>query len=209
MTGRETTHRGIGAMPVKAVMASALALVLAGCVNLGGKVPGQLIGLTPTAMTAAGAQASGKLADALVVLDPEADRRLDVQRVMVQVDDTSVAYLKDVAWVERPSRQFRHLLAETLRARGGRLVLEAGAEAPRARQTISGRLVDLGYDARSRSAVVRFDAMYDDGTGTVSTRRFESAVSGISPEVRSVAPALNRAANEVAKAVADWVAEQK
>ena len=181
------------------------ALALAGCVSLGGKAPRQLIGLTPTAMAAAGANASGKLADALVVLDPEADRRLDVPRVAVQVDDTTVAYLKDVSWVERPARQFRHLLAETLRARGGRLVLEAGDEAPKANHTLSGRLVDMGYDARSRSVVVRFDAMRDDSSGTVTTQRFEAVVRGVAPEARAVAPALNRAANDVAKAVADWV----
>lgn len=186
-------------------MVTVAAIALAGCVSLGGKAPKQLIGLTPLSMAAAGANASGKLADALVVIDPEADRRLDVPRVAVQVDDTTVAYLKDVSWVERPARQFRHLLAETLRARGGRLVLEAGDEAPKARQTLSGRLVDMGYDARSRSVVVRFDAMREDGNGMLTTQRFESVVRGIAPEARAVAPALNRAANDVARAVADWV----
>jgi cholesterol transport system auxiliary component len=186
-------------------MVTVAAIALAGCVSLGGKAPKQLIGLTPLSMAAAGANASGKLADALVVIDPVADRRLDVPRVAVQVDDTTVAYLKDVSWVERPARQFRHLLAETLRARGGRLVLEAGDEAPKARQTLSGRLVDMGYDARSRSVVVRFDAMREDGNGMLTTQRFESVVRGIAPEARAVAPALNRAANDVARAVADWV----
>lgn len=180
-------------------------LLLGGCVSLGGKPPKQLIGLTPATTAPAGELPGTTMGDAIVVLDPEAERRLDVQRVPVQVDDATIAYLKDATWVERPARQFRRLLAETIRAKGKRLVVEAGDASELGKTTLGGRLLDMGYDARSQSVVVRFDAMRTEVGGAVMSRRFEATVSGVSPKTESVAPALNKAANEVAAQVADWV----
>ena len=180
-------------------------LLLGGCISLGGKAPKQLIGLTPEATAPAGDMGATALRDALVVLDPEADRRLDVQRVPVQVNDSTIAYLQDATWVERPARLFRRLLAETIRAKGKRLVVEAGDTAEGGKTTLGGRLLDMGYDARSQTVVVRFDAMRWDGAGNVVSRRFEASVPGVAPKAETVAPALNRAANQVAAQVADWV----
>lgn len=181
------------------------AAALSGCISLGGKAPKMLIGLTADERPAAGAMPGGARTDALVVLDPEAGRKLDVLRIPVQVDDARIAYLTDVTWVERPARLFRQLLAETIRARGKRLVMEAVEEGANAKTTLGGRLVDMGYDARGQAAIVRFDAIRSDGKGGVEVRRFEAEVPGVSAEAESIAPALNRAANEVAKQVADWV----
>ena len=191
--------------PMKLAAIVAAPLLLAGCLNLGGKVPKQLIRLTPAVTAPAGEMASATLHDALVVLDPDADRRLDVQRVPVQVDDATIAYLKNATWVERPSRQFRRLLAETIRARGKRLVIEQGDASEGGKSVLAGRLLDMGYDARTKSVVVRFDAMREDPAGNTASRRFEATVPGVSPKVDSVAPALNKAANDVAAQVADWV----
>ncbi len=184
---------------------AAMMLALSGCISLGGKAPKMLIGLTADQSPAAGALTGGAQTDALVVLDPEAGRKLDVLRVPVQVDDAQIAYLQDVTWVERPARLFRQLLAETIRARGKRLVLEAGDESAVAKTTLGGRLVDMGYDARAQSVVVRYDAIRSDGKGVVQLQRFEATVPGVSATPESIAPAINRAANQVAKEVADWV----
>lgn len=194
--------RGIRKAPTLAALVL-LSGTLAGC--LGGKPPKNLITLTPAATAPAGALGSGKLADAIVVLDPQADRRIDVARIPVQEDDSKLSYLKDVAWVERPVRQFRHLLAETVRAKTGRLVLEEVDEQAGAKLRLGGRLSDMGYDARSRSVVVRFDAMREDAQGNVVSRRFEATVPGVEPKPEQVAPALNKAANDVAQQVADWI----
>jgi cholesterol transport system auxiliary component len=180
-------------------------LLLAGCISLGGKTPDQLIRLTPEATAPAGDMGSADVQNALVVLDPEADSRLDVQRVPVQIDDSTIAYLKDATWVERPARQFRRLLAETIRAKGKRIVVEAGDATEGGRSILAGRLLDMGYDARSQSVVVRYDAVREDPGGHVSSRRFEATVPGVAPNVEAVAPALNRAANDVAAQVADWI----
>ncbi len=182
-----------------------LAILLAGCISLGGKAPKVLAGLTAEQSPAAGAMIGGPTAEALVVLDPEAGRKLDVLRIPVQIDDARIAYLTDVTWVERPARLFRQLLAETIRARGKRLVLEGGDEGLTSKTTLSGRLVEMGYDARSQSVVVRYDALRADGKGAVEARRFEAVVPGVAATAEAVAPALNRAANQVARQVADWV----
>lgn len=180
------------------------ALALSGCVSLGAaKPPKVLLDLTPSASVAAGTGASAGSASAIAVLQPSADQKLSVTRVPVQVTSSTVAYLKDAVWVDRPAHLFQQLLAETLRAKGGHVVLE-GDVASAATQ-LGGRLIDMGYDARSQSAVVRFEAVKRGKDGTVETRRFEDVIPGISAEAAPVAAALNEAANKVAGEVADWV----
>ena len=83
-------------------VALAMVVVLPGCVSLGGKAPDMLIMLTPDESAPAGPMAGGQADNAIVVLDPDADRRIDVDRVPVQINASSVAYLKDAVWVERP-----------------------------------------------------------------------------------------------------------
>ena len=185
----------------KALIAASF-IALSGCVSLGPKVPETLLALTPTAAPPAGSGTSGTLANALVVMEPSAEARLAVTRVPVQIDDANVAYLQKTMWVERPSRLFQRLLAETIRARGTRLVIEGDPSAGASH--LSGRLLDMGYDARTRSAVVRYDAVREAG-GKVETKRFESVVPVTEAEAKYVGPALNEAANAVAKQVADWV----
>ena len=187
------------AVPLTAV------LLLGGCLSFGGKVPEQLISLTSARTAPAGATTSGRMADALIVLDPDTDRRIDVLRVPVQVDDATVAYVKDATWVERPARQFRRLLAEAIRAKSGRLVVEGEDAEIAGKDMLSGRLLDMGYDARNQSVVVRYDALRELPDGTVRTRRFEEVVPGVAAEGKAVGAALNRAANAVALQVADWV----
>lgn len=188
--------------PIAIVLATSF-IALSGCVSLGPKVPDTLLALTPTAAPAAGSTTSGTLASALVVMEPSAEARLAVTRVPVQIDDANVAYLQKTMWVERPSRLFQRLLAETIRARGSRLVIESDPGAGALH--LSGRLLDMGYDARTQAAVVRYDAVKEIG-GRVETKRFESTVPVTEAEAKYVGPALNEAANAVAKQVADWVA---
>lgn len=189
-----------------AALAAFATLALGGCISLGQDVPPQLLTLTPGATAPAGAATSGRLADAIVVLEPETDQRLAVQRVPVQVDDATIAYLKDATWVERPARLFQTLLAETLRARGGRLVFAGNDINARGASLLGGRLSEMGYDARTRAVTVRFDALRQNGDGTVVTRRFEAVEQNVEPKAEQVGPALNAAANAVATQVAEWVA---
>ena len=183
-----------------------VALALGGCVNLGtGKPPEHLIRLSSEAPVAAGPAVSGKGAGVLVVAEPEADRVLAVQRIAVTVNATDVAYLKGAAWAERPTRLFRALLAENLRAGGKRLVIEDDTDAPAGARRIEGKLLALGYDARSHAVVVRFDALLRGPDGSVALRRFEVVQPHVRPQAKPVAAALNHAANQLANQVAEWV----
>lgn len=188
------------------LLAATAVMTISGCVSLGTKPPDQLLKLTPQESAAVGATASAKLTDAIVVVDPETDRGLDVLRVPVTVDASSVAYLKDALWVEKPSRQFRSLLAETLRARTGQLVIEGGDFEVTGKTIVGGRLIQMGYDAPKSAVVVRFDAVRSErGDGPLQTKRFEAVVNGVDAKAAAVGPALNQAANDVARQVADWV----
>lgn len=186
-----------------------LPLALSACVSLGGgggKGPATLLTLTAAQSAPAGSAASSSAAEALMVMEPETDQSLAVLRVPVQVDDASIAYLQGAIWVEKPARLFRALLAETLRAKTGRLVLEdSQASVPVGGVRLSGRLITMGYDARSGSVVVRFDAIRTAPNGEVQTKRFEAVVSGVAPLAAEVGPALNKAANDVAGQVAAWM----
>jgi len=184
----------------------ALAL-LGGCVRLGTReAPASIITLTSTSSVPAGAMFDGPAARAVLVMEPETDKRLAVLRVPVQVNDVQVAYLQNVQWVERPARLFRALVAEELRAKGGRLVIEDDQPAAGIETRLSGRLLEMGYDARSGNVVVRYDALLTVPGGGLATHRFESVIKHVKPKPREVGPALNRAANDVAAQVAGWVA---
>jgi len=188
-------------------LAAALALGLSGCVSLGGggKAPPTMMRLSATQSAPAGAALSGKVSDAIVVLDPETDRSLAVTRVAVQVDASNVAYLQNAVWVERPAHMFAALVAETVRAGGKHLVFTADEAVTSSGTRLGGRLTAFGYDAREQSVVVRYDAVWTAPGGSVSTKRFEAKVPGVSAKPGQVGPALNRAANQVAAQVAEWL----
>jgi len=192
----------------------ATSLALTGCVSLGGagEPPASLLTLTASASAPAG---SGVVAGAegskgtIAVRIPEVPAKLDVIRVPVTVSATEIAYLQDAVWIEKPARLFRRLLGETLRTASGDaqtlLVLDT-ADAPlRPNQSLRGTLIEMGYDPSNSSVVVRYDAVHTLDDGRVRSQRFEAREDGIAPVAASVAPALNTAANTVAKDVAAWV----
>ena len=188
----------------KVLIPALMALPLAGCISLGAEPPEALLTLTPAQAAPAGFATNGPAAAALAVLEPSASQRLNVTRVPVQTTDSSLAYLKDAVWVERPARLFQNLLAETIRAKGNRLVIREGDLGQNAVTTLSGQLLDMGYDVATGSVVVRYDGVLQRPDGQVQTRRFESRVPAAADAV-SVGPALNPPANQVASEGADWV----
>lgn len=192
--------------PILRVMtATAATLALAGCLSLGPKVPDQLINFTPREVAAPGTSSSGAVTDAIFVFEPEVEDRLDVNRLPVQIDATSVAYLEDATYVDRPARLFQHLVAETLRARRGGLVVEGEDPGITVRTRLYGRLVEAGYDVRTSSVVFTYDAVAVSPDGTMRQRRFGSTIPGIAAEAAAVAPAMNEAANNVAGEVSGWL----
>lgn len=180
-----------------------------GCVSLGGaEPPTSLLKLTPDLSAPVGETRSVTAARTLVVREPEVPAEIDVLRVPVRVSDTSLAYLQEAVWVEKPARLFRRLMAETIRARTGRTVIDSDAVGVAAGSSLSGSLREFGYNAAQSSVVLQYDAVLRTGEDKLATRRFEARVDGILPEAGSVGPALNTAANDIARQVSDWVEAQ-
>jgi cholesterol transport system auxiliary component len=186
-------------------LALAPLLALSGCISFGAEPPESLLTLTPARVPAVGTGATGVAAAAIAVLEPGAPQRLAVTRVPVQVTPSSVAYLKEATWVEKPTRLFQRLLSETIQAGGRRLVVGDADVQYAAATKLSGELLEMGYDAPTSSVIVRYDAVLQRPDGQVTTRRFESTVPGVAADAAGVGPALNQAANQVAAEVADWV----
>jgi len=182
-----------------------LLATLSGCISFGPEAPPSLLTLTPAASMAAGSAGEGNLSNAMAVQVPSAPQRLSVTRVPVTTSDSSLAYLKEAVWVAKPADLFRNVLAETIRARGNRMVVDGGGLEYAATTQLMGELVEMGYDAPSSSVVVRYDAVLALPGGVVRTRRFENRISGVLAEPEAVGAALNTAANRVADEVAAWV----
>jgi cholesterol transport system auxiliary component len=188
-----------------AALSAMLALCLGACVSFGGKAPPSLLVLTPANSVANGATKSGTSADALIVLLPEASRSLDTNRVPVQIDDSSIAYLKDAVWADKPSRLMQSLLMETIAAKTGRLVLNETDAGGKAIQYLSGSLLAFGIDSTSSEAVVIYDAVKLVRGQSVEKKRFEARRNVAAVEAGPAGIALNAAANDVAAQVSDWI----
>lgn len=185
-------------------LALAVSAALAGCISLGPKAPEQLLTLTPAVSVPAGASQQGQVSAALGVQVPSTPQRLNVTRIPVVTSDSSLAYLEDAYWVEKPADLFRNLLAETIRSKG-KLVVTGGELEYAARTQLTGQLVAMDYDAVSQSVIVTYEAVLEMPEGKVMTRRFSSSVAGVVAEPVAAGVAFNQAANEVANQVADWV----
>lgn len=189
------------------LLAPLLLLALPGCISLGGEPPESLLTLNPEVRAPAGQGiAQGGERPVVAVLTFDTPAKLDVLRVPVEVSATELAYLQEAFWVEKPARLFRRLVGETIRSRGAAMVVDGDDTAMLATVTLRGTLIDMGYEARTSEAVVRFDAVRVDKDGAVTTRRFEAREGGVTADTRAVGAALNTAANRVAAEVADWVA---
>lgn len=145
----------------------------------------------------------------LLITQPTVPGAIQTLRVPVTISDTEVQYLKDGNWIEQPSKLFQRLLADTVGARGGVLVLsERQSDVPPARK-LTGQLLEFGLDVRggTRQARVRFDALLTGTNGQpLAARRFEATRPVAAQDPTTVGVALNEAANEAAEAIATWVA---
>ncbi len=186
-----------------ALLASTLGL--SGCISFAADPPPSLLTLTPRTSLPAGSAVTSTRDTAIAIYEPSVPQRINVTRVPVQVDDSSIAYLKDAVWVEKPARLFKMLLSETISAQTGRVTVDGEDPAILADAKLRGSLRHFGYDAPTSSVVVQFDAVRESEEGVIESRRFEATVPGVPAEAAAVGDALNRAANDVAAEVAEWV----
>ena len=193
-------------MTARTLLIVAAVLPLAACISFGPKLPASLLSLTADTSLPAGPARTARDGQTVIVLVPTATQELATQRVPVHTGPTAVSYLKDAQWIDAPNRLFRDLLGETIAAKTSRVVLDARQAALAPGIRLGGRLTDFGLDVPSHAVVITYDATLARGEKQpVETRRFAARVPVSDETVAGVAPALNRAANQVAADVAAWV----
>ncbi len=183
------------------------AALLGGCsLGLSTKAPPFLLTLTPSSVPSANEGVLVQAGDALSVSVPFAPQSIATTRLPVAQGQTAIAFVKDAVWVEPPPRLFQRLLSETIRAKNGRTVLDPRQFNAGPTATLSGHLLRFDIEERGARAVVVYDATISgEKDRPVRSRRFEARVPAGTIEARSAGDALNRAANEVATQVADWL----
>ena len=186
------------------VCALSLIVALGACVSFGGKAPASMLVLTADNVVAAGTARTASVADALVIQIPQVPPKLDTNRVPVQIDASNIAYLKEAFWADKPARLMQMLVAETVSAKSGNLVLNEVDAGGKAVRYISGSLLEFGIDAETSEAVVVYDVVKIIRGSATEKRRFEARrpVTAIAPAPAGAA--LNAAANDVAGQIADW-----
>lgn len=181
-------------------------LLLGGCISLGPKPPASLIRLDPAARAPADAGVAVTPERSVTVLPPTAPAEIVVPRVPVRSGAAALAYLKGATYADQPTRLFGSLLSETIRARTGRPVLDVRGYSLAPGLRLGTRIVAFGVDADRRQVDMIVDASIQPAGGAAPTiRRFEAHAPAAAIDAATVAPALDRAANEVAAQIADWV----
>lgn len=191
-------------MRFRTLAAASLVLVLAAC--FGGGAPSHLLTLTAAENRPAAAPRSAGPGEAITVAVPSVPDALRTTRVPVYVNATTIQYLKDANWVEKPGGLFARLLGETIAARTGRVVLDPAQYSHDPGIRLTGTLVRFGLDPAAMEVVIVYDAAMARGAaGGVAANRFEARVAVAAATPEAVAPALNQAANQLALQVAAWV----
>lgn len=194
--------------PRLSLLILAAALPLAGCISLSPKPPPSLMALSATTPLAAGQTRTTDDKKAVSVAMPSALPALATQRVLVTDGPTAVAYLKGGLWAAPPAALFRSLLSETITVKTGRVVPDPRLLSAQPNTKLSGQLSAFGLDGPGMAVVVTFDAaLTRAGSDQLEARRFTARVPVAAEEPAAVAAALNRAANQVAGDVADWVGQ--
>lgn len=179
------------------------ALALSACFG-GAKVPPTLLTLTPAAAEASIARAA-EPGRAVTIEVPVTSREIRQVRVPVLEAPGQVTYVKDLQYVDTPDKLFQQLVGEMVRRTTARVVLDPGQAGIDPGQRVSGILQRFGYDATTGQVIVTYDATITDGAGNrLQTRRF-TASAPADGRAATVGPALNVAANEVARQVAAWI----
>ena len=187
-------------------VSAALAVLVSGCALLGGgKAPPHLFDLTAETGAAVPPARSAAAGETVTIRVPVIPRELRSTRVPVQVSPIVVEYVQDMTWVDTPDRLFQSLVEETIRSRTGRVVLDPNQATLDPGLVVSGELQKFGFDAQQSMVVVQYDASLATQGGThVQSRRFTAALPA-DGTAATVGPALNQAANQVAREVAAWI----
>jgi cholesterol transport system auxiliary component len=189
----------------RAALLGLVAFAPAGCVKFGGKPPAALLTIDSAEKVATGASAD-PAKGVFTIIEPDVPKALGTVRVAVRAADDSYAYIPGAVWVDVPRNLFRAVLAESVAARTGGLVLDPGQYAPDPGIRVMGTLIAFGIDARTNRATVTYDASLMAHGGITTRRRFSASVPVGRIDAATAAPAIGKAASQVAVEVADWLA---
>ncbi|HEY0412562.1 MAG TPA: ABC-type transport auxiliary lipoprotein family protein [Allosphingosinicella sp.] len=187
-----------------AAAALAILLPLAGC-SLGGKAPPQLLTIAAATSRPVAQPRRATQGHVITVTSPTVPRAIGNTRLAVYVNPTTLQYLKDGVWADRPNELFRQLLSDTIAARSDWVVVDPSVYTQVQGVVLGGQLLRFGYDPNASEAVVLFEASLARPDQAVATNRFEARVPVGAADAIQVAAALNQASNQVAAQVADWV----
>lgn len=190
-------------MRARILIAAAAALAVSAC--FGGGAPSELLTLRAEQTRSVGDARSAGPGEAITVAEPTVPVALQTTRVPVYVAPQTIQYLRRAFWSDDPGELFRAVVAETISARTGRVVLDPGQFSHEPGTRITGQLLMFGLDADRMEAVALYDAVLERGRNSVTTQRFEARVPVTAAEAAVVAPALNQAANQIAGQVAAWI----
>jgi cholesterol transport system auxiliary component len=115
-----------------------LALLSASCFG-GGSKPTELLTLTPAQVCRRAKARSAGPGEVLAVQTPTVTRAINTRRIPVYVDPITIEYLVGATYIEEPAELFRRVVAETIAARTGRLVLDPGNFTQEAGATLAGK----------------------------------------------------------------------
>jgi cholesterol transport system auxiliary component len=191
--------------PTISPVAVAALLALGGCVSFGGKAPKTLMTLTTSAAVPTETVRQASDDNTVLILTPTATAAVATVRIPVYDGATMLSYVADGAWNEPPARAIQRLLSETVTARTAKVVLDPRQFGASPAMRLSGQLQRFGIDPGAMQAVVIFDAQLSRAAGKVETRRFVAKSPVATIDAPQSGAALNRAANDVAAQVADWV----
>lgn len=180
------------------------AALLGGCVKFGNKPPATLLTVESQARVSPGTVAEGSNGT-VTIIEPDVPKALNTLRVAVRTGGNNFAYVPNATWVDTPRNLFRALLAETIAAKSGMLVLDPGQFSADPGRRLMGDLIEFGIDAEGKRAVVTFDAALMGKAGRITKRRFSANVPVDNIDEKSVAPAIGKAANMVADEVVEWL----
>ena len=187
------------------LLVSISACSIGGLLGGGGKPPATLQTLTPDVADPGPVTRNAVSGQSVTVATPIVPKELNTLRVPVQLSATDIQYVTGLQWIDTPDRLFQQLVSETIRRSTNRVVLDGGLATLDPGLLLSGQLQRFGYDAASGQVIVEYDgALSTAGGNRVESRRFV-ATAPADGTGASVGPALNRAANQVARDVAGWV----
>lgn len=191
--------------PMISAMALGALLTLGACVSFGPKAPKTLMILTASATVSTETVRQASAENTVLILTPTASAAVSTVRIPVYDGATMLSYVADGAWNEPPARALQRLLSETVTARTTKIVLDPRQFGANPAMRLSGQIQRFGIDPGAMQAVVVLDAQLSREAGKVETRRFEAKSPVGAIDAPQSGAALNRAANDVAAQVADWV----